>query len=198
MNAAAAGTMTLGWHGKRGVVRSRQGRARMAVANLFSGGRTPLAGGSVCFSRGIPTDHTGAERVLAGAVVTGADGTAGVKVRGQSSRFVRATYFAGPEQVITKRIRLNVSPAIRLGIRKTGKVEKGDTVRAVAVLRGKYKANRRIASTRRGPAATSSPATRPAPEAGRASATRPRRPASSGSTPRCPTSARTRTAAGAR
>ncbi len=144
MNAAAAGTMTLGWHGKRGVVRSRQGRARMAVANLFSGGRTPLAGGSVCFSRGIPTDHTGAERVLAGAAVTGADGTAGVKVRGQSSRFVRATYFAGPEQVITKRIRLNVSPAIRLGIRKTGKVEKGDTVRAVAVLRGKYKANRRI------------------------------------------------------
>jgi hypothetical protein len=143
-NAAAATTMSLGWRGKRGVVRSRQGRARTALVKLFGGGRVPVSGASVCFSRGIPTDRTGAERVLNGAAVTGADGAAAVKVRGQSSRFIRATYFAGPEQVMTKRIRLNVSPAIRLGIRRTGKVEKGDTIRAVAVLRGKYKAQRRV------------------------------------------------------
>ena len=143
-NAAAAATMSLGWHGKRGVVRSRQGRARTAVVKLFGGGRVPVSGASVCFSRGIPTDRTGAERVLNGAAVTGADGAASVKVRGQSSRFIRATYFAGPEQVITKRIRLDVSPAIRLGIRRTGTVEKGDKIRAVAVLRGKYKAQRRV------------------------------------------------------
>ncbi len=43
-NAAAAATMSLGWHGKRGVVRSRQGRARTAVVKLFGGGR--------CRSRG--------------------------------------------------------------------------------------------------------------------------------------------------
>ncbi len=46
--------------------------------------------------------------------------------------------------MITKRIRLDVSPAIRLGIRRTGTVEKGDKIRAVAVLRGKYKAQRRV------------------------------------------------------
>ena len=57
---------------------------------------------------------------------------------------MRATYFAGPEAVITKRIRLNVSPAIRLGLRPKGDVAAGAKVRAVGVLRGRWKADRKV------------------------------------------------------
>ena len=155
--------------------------------------------GSVCFSRGIPTDRTGAERVLDGAAVTGADGTAGVKVRGQSSRFVRATYFAGPEQVITKRIRLDVSPGDPPGDSQDGQGREGrhrqGRGRAAGQVQGqpadlllRVAARPRQVRLRRD--------RHRGPGAGWLS--RPRRPASFGSTPRCPTSARTRTAAGAR
>jgi hypothetical protein len=146
-NAAPANvgqTMELGWPGQRGVVRSRQGRARRATVRIFGPGRVPLAGAAVCFSRGIPTDRTGAERVIAAGAVTGADGRATVKVRGQSSRAVYATYWAGPEDVITKRIDLRVSPAVRLELRAPKRPQVGDRVRVVALLRGKYKANRKV------------------------------------------------------
>ncbi len=144
VNSTPASTMELAWPGKKGVVQSRQGRSRKAIAQIFGGGRTPIAGGSVCFSRGIPTDKTGAERVLEGAAITGADGRASAKIRGQSSRWIRATYFGGAEDVITDRIKLNVSPAIKLGLRPKGKVEVGDKVRVVAQLRGKYQADRKV------------------------------------------------------
>lgn len=143
-NSSPAETMELEWPGKKGVVQSRQGRSRKAIARIFGGGRTPVAGGSVCFSRGIPTDKTGAERVLEGAALTGADGRASAKIRGQSSRWVRATYFGGQEDVITERIRLNVSPAIKIGLRPQGKVEVGDKVRVVAQLRGKWQDGRKV------------------------------------------------------
>ncbi len=143
-NSTPAQTMELAWPGKKGVVQSRQGRSRKAIAQVFGGGRTPLAGGSVCFSRGIPTDKTGAERVLEGAAVTGAKGRASVKVRGKTSRWVRATWFGGAEDVVTERIKLNVSPAIKLGLRPQGKVEVGEKVRVVGVLRGKYQNGRKV------------------------------------------------------
>jgi hypothetical protein len=142
--ADSAQTMELGWPGKRGVVRSRQGRARRATVRLFGPGRVPLAGAAVCFSRGIPTDDKGIERVIAAGAVTGADGRAAVRVRGQSSRAVYATYWAGAEGVITKRIDLRVSPAIRLELRGRKHTKLGDRVRVVALLRGKYKADRKV------------------------------------------------------
>ena len=105
------------------------GRARAArgprVVKLFGGGRVPVSGRRSASRAAIPTDRTGAERVLNGAAVTGADGAASVKVRGQSSRFIRATYFAGPEQVITKRIRLDVSPGDPPGDPPDGQGRKG-------------------------------------------------------------------------
>lgn len=137
-------TMELGWPGKRGVVRSRQGRARKATVRLFGPGSVPLAGAAVCFSRGIPTDEKGLERVIEPGAITGPDGRIAVKVRGQSSRTVYATYWAGPEGPITKRIQLRVSPAIRLGLRTAKKPKVGDKVGVVAVLRGKYKADREV------------------------------------------------------
>jgi len=142
--ANAGQTMELGWPGKKGVVRSRQGRARKATARLFGPGRVPLAGAAICFSRGIPTDKKRAERVIAAGAVTGPDGRVQVKVRGQSSRVVYATYWAGPETVIAKRIRLEVSPAIRLELRAPKHPEAGDKLRVVALLRGKYKADRKV------------------------------------------------------
>jgi hypothetical protein len=137
-------TMELNWPGKRGVVRSRQGRARRAVVRIFGPGRVPLAGAPVCFSRGIPTDDRGLERVIAAGAVTGPDGRAAVRVRGQSSRAVYATYWGGPAGVITKRIDLRVSPAIRLELRAHRHAEEGDRVRVVALLRGRYKADRKV------------------------------------------------------
>jgi hypothetical protein len=142
--ANSAQTMELGWPGKRGVVRSRQGRARKATVRLFGPGRVPLAGAAVCFTRGIPTDDKGLERVIAAGAVTGADGRAAVRVRGQSSRAVYATYWSGVEGVITKRIDLEVSPAIRLELRAHKHSKVGDRVRVVALLRGKYKADRKV------------------------------------------------------
>lgn len=144
INTTPAQTMTLGWPGKRGVVRSRQGRSRKATAQVFAPGRLPIPGASVCFSRRIPTDKSGKERILEGNAVTGADGRAAVRVRGQTSRIVRATYFAGPEDVLTETIKLNVSPALRIGLRPAGKVEVGDKVRVVGVLRGKFKGGRKV------------------------------------------------------
>ena len=73
-NAAAAETMELEWPGKRGVVQSRQGRARSAIARVLGAGRAPIAGGSVCFSRAIPGAGDGVERVLEGAALTDAAG----------------------------------------------------------------------------------------------------------------------------
>ncbi|MET0823153.1 MAG: hypothetical protein ABWY79_02240 [Solirubrobacterales bacterium] len=143
-NAAAAETMELEWPGKRGVVQSRQGRARSAIARVLGAGRAPVAGGSVCFSRAIPGADNGAERVLEGAALTDAAGHAKVKVRGQSNRWVRATYFADPETVITERIQLKVSPAIRLELRSNKRVEVGDRIRVVAMLRGKWQDGRKV------------------------------------------------------
>jgi hypothetical protein len=142
--ADSAQTMELGWPGKRGVVRSRQGRARKATVRLFGPGRVPLAGAAVCFTRGIPTDDKGTERVIAAGAVTGADGRAAVRVRGQSSRAVYATYWAGTEGAITERIDLRVSPAVRLELRAKKHAKVGDRVRVVALLRGKYKENRKV------------------------------------------------------
>jgi hypothetical protein len=142
--ADTAQTMELAWPGKRGVVRSRQGRARRATVRLFGPGRVPMAGAAVCFSRGIPTDTKGIERVIAAGAITGPDGRAAVSVRGQSSRAVYATYWAGAEGVITKRIDLRVSPAVRLELRANKQTKVGDRVRVVALLRGHYKADRKV------------------------------------------------------
>ena len=137
-------TMTLDWPGKRGVVRSRQGRARRATARLFAPGAVPLAGAVVCFSRGIPAGDKRVERVIAAGAVTGADGRAAVKVRAQSSRSVWATYWANLETMIRKRIELRVSPAVRLGLEAPKHPEVGDRIIVRAVLRGKFKANRTV------------------------------------------------------
>ncbi len=144
-------TMTLGWPGKRGVVRTRQGRARKATARVFGPGAVPLAGAAVCFSRGIPTDDKGLERVIEAGAITGPDGRAAVKVRAQSSRAVWATYWAGPEEPITKRIELRVSPAVRLELRKAKQPKVGDKIVVVALLRGKYKADRTVCFYATGP-----------------------------------------------
>ena len=144
-------TMTLAWPGKRGVVRSRQGRARKATARLFGPGTVPVAGAAICFSRSIAKDDKGLERVIEPGAITGADGRASVKVRGQSSRSVWATYWAGPERPITKRIKLRVSPAIRLELRLPKRPEVGDKVVVVALLRGKFKADRRVCFFATGP-----------------------------------------------
>jgi len=144
-------TMELTWPGQRGVVRSRQGRARKATVRLFGPGRVPLAGAAVCFSRAIPTDKTGLERLIAAGAITGPDGRAAAKVRGQSSRTVYATYWANGETAITDKIELEVSPAIRLELRAPKHPEVGDRVRVVALLRGKYKANRKVCFYASGP-----------------------------------------------
>jgi hypothetical protein len=137
-------TMELGWPGQRGVVRSRQGRARKATARLFGQTGEPLAGAAICFSRSIPTDKAAKERVIEPGAVTGADGRAAVEVRGHSSRAVWATYWVDPETVITKRIELRVSPAVRLELRTDGDAEVGEKVRAVGLLRGKWKSDRKV------------------------------------------------------
>jgi hypothetical protein len=137
-------TMELGWPGQRGVVRSRQGRARKATARLFAGGGVPLPGAAICFSRSIPTDETGKERVIETGAITGPGGRAKVEVRGQSSRTVWATYWIDPETVLTKRINLRVSPAIRLELRTEKVQEVGERLRAVGLLRGKWKADRKV------------------------------------------------------
>jgi hypothetical protein len=136
-------TLELGWPGKRNAAaQTRQGRARTAVATLFGPAGAPLAGTSVCFSRAIP-DGPG-ERVIAPAAVTDARGRAAVKVRGASSRMVRASYWAGPELVLSKRIELAVSPRIRLELRPADRIELGEKMRVVALLGGKWKAERKV------------------------------------------------------
>lgn len=142
--ADTGATMTLAWPGERGVVRSRQGRARKATARVFGPAAVPLAGAAICFSRGIPTDDKGLERVLAPGAITGADGSVAIPVRGQSSRTLWATYWAGPEGPITKRIELRVSPAIRIELRTNKQPKVGDKIAVVALLRGKYKADRTV------------------------------------------------------
>ncbi len=137
-------TMELGWPGQRGVVRSRQGRSRKATARLFAPGGVPLAGAAICFSRSIPTDKSGKERVIEAGAVTGPNGRASVAVRGQSSRAVWATYWVDPETVITKRINLRVSPAIRLELRTEKDQQVGERLRVVGLLRGKWKADRKV------------------------------------------------------
>jgi hypothetical protein len=137
-------TLELGWPGQRGVVRSRQGRSRKATARLFAAGGVPLAGAPICFSRSIPTDKKGKERVIAAGAVTGPDGRASVEVRGQSSRAVWATYWVDPETVLTKRINLRVSPAIRLELRTEEVQEAGERLRVVGLLRGKWKSDRKV------------------------------------------------------
>jgi hypothetical protein len=57
---------------------------------------------------------------------------------------VYATYWAGAEAVITKRIDLRVSPAVRIELRAHKRPKVGDRVRVAALLRGKYKAGRKV------------------------------------------------------
>lgn len=140
----AGQTLTLEWPGKRtAAAQTRQGRARKAFARVFGPAGEPLAGAAVCFSRSIP-DGSGRERVIEPGAITDAAGRAGVKIRGASSRTVYATYWVGPETLIRKSIELRVAPRIRLELKPKGKLEKNKRMRIVAILRGKWKEDRRV------------------------------------------------------
>jgi hypothetical protein len=140
----AGQTLTLEWPGKRtAAVQTRQGRARTAFARVFGPAGAPLAGAAVCFSRRI-SDGSGRERVIEPGAITDAAGEVGVKIRGASSRTVHATYWVGPEALITKSIELRVAPRIRLELKPKGKLHKGEKMRIVAILRGKWKEDRRV------------------------------------------------------
>ena len=141
----AGRTLTLEWPGKRtAAAQTRQGRARTAFAHLFGPAGEPLAGAAVCFSRSIP-DNSRDERVIEPAAITDANGRVGVRIRAASSRTVHATYWAGPEALLTKSIELRVAPRIRLELKSKGKrFERNEKMRIVAVLRGKWKEDRRV------------------------------------------------------
>lgn len=140
----AGQTLDLEWPGKRNAaLQSRQGRARNALASLFGPAGSPLAGAAVCFSRSIPDGSPG-ERLIEPGAITNAEGRAEVKIRGASSRTVYATYWVGPETVLTNSIELRVAPRIRLELRPKGKLERGEKMRIVAILRGKWKEGRRV------------------------------------------------------
>jgi hypothetical protein len=137
-------TLKLEWPGKQNAaIQNRQGRARTAVASLFGPAGAPLAGAAVCLSRSIP-DGSPQERLVEPGAITGADGRIGVKVRGASSRTVYATYWTGPETVLTSAVEMRVAPRIRLEVKPKGKIERGKQMRIVAILRGKWKADRRV------------------------------------------------------
>ena len=79
------------------------------------------------------------------AAITDANGRVGVRIRAASSRTVHATYWAGPEALLTKSIELRVAPRIRLELKSKGKrFERNEKMRIVAVLRGKWKEDRRV------------------------------------------------------
>ena len=142
--AGTGKTLRLGWKGGRNAApQHRQGRRRTAVAQLFGPSGAPLGGAAVCFSRSIP-GRAGTERVLAPGAITNPKGEASVEVRGQSSRIVRATYWVGGVAVLSKKIELSVSPRIRLGLRPSDRIELGESVRAVAILGGKWRAGRKV------------------------------------------------------
>lgn len=138
-------TLTLEWPGKRtAAAQTRQGRARTAFARVFGPAGAPLAGAAVCFSRSIP-DGSGTERVIEPGAITDINGRAGVRIRAASSRTVHATYWAGPETLLTKSIELRVAPRIRLEPKPKGKhFERNEKMRIVAILRGKWKDGRRV------------------------------------------------------
>ena len=163
----AAATMSLGWRGKRGVVRSRQGARRTATRQALRRRSRAVSRGPRCASRAASRPIAPAPSGCStGPRSPGPTVRRRLKVRGQSSRFVRATYFAGPEQVITKRIRLNVSPAVRLGIRRAAGSRRATPSGPSPCCAASTRPSGVSASTSRGPAATSSPATRLAPEVG--------------------------------
>ena len=118
----AGQTLTLEWPGKRNAAaQTRQGRARKAFARVFGPAGAPLAGVAVCFSRSIPDGSQG-ERVIEPGAITDAAGRVGVKIRGASSRTVHATYWVGPEALITKSLELRVAPRIRLELKPKGEL----------------------------------------------------------------------------
>ncbi len=136
-------TLELEWPGKRNAVaQTRQGRSRRATARVFGPAGEPLAGAAVCFSRSVPGRP--GERVIESGVVTAPDGSASAKIRGASNRNVWATYWVNADTALTKKIRLDVSPRIRLELRPGNRLALGKKMRVVALLGGPWREDRRV------------------------------------------------------
>ena len=99
-----------------------------------------MHGATVCVSQR-PALRGSEERTVA-VRATGPQGGVRQRLPVGPSRIVYLTYWRGPESVVTRALRLDVRPKVRLRIKPRGTLHRGARPRYVVDLRGPYRAHR--------------------------------------------------------
>ena len=129
--------------GGRTAKRVKFGRRPRVVGSFArpSGGPGPWA--LVCVSER-PALPNSTERLIGQPLRTSSRGRISARLPAGPSRFVYLTYWRGPEQVVTRAIRVYVKPSLRLRVRPRGRLHNGQTMTLRARLRGPFHTHREV------------------------------------------------------
>lgn len=115
---------------------------RPTVAGRILSDAGVLRGATVCVSQRSAL-HGSEERTIA-VRITGPEGDIRQRLPVGPSRIIYLTYWRGPESVVTRAVRLQVSPKVRLRMKPRGAFRRGDRPRYRVQLAGPYHAHRLV------------------------------------------------------